>query len=84
MLGRLGMTVDECINAYVGLSERVFRRNRRGITFTFQTQGKFDSGELENAIREIIRDSGSEEEALLEEIEDRKCRVQVQKTLDLN
>jgi len=79
MLGRLGMTVDECIDAYVELSERVFRRNRRGITYTLQTQGRFDSGELENAIREIIRDSGLEEDALLEEIEDRKCRVQVQK-----
>ncbi|KAF2179206.1 FabD/lysophospholipase-like protein [Zopfia rhizophila CBS 207.26] len=75
MLGRLGMTVDECIDAYVSLSDRVFRKQRHRLTIKGQVQGRFDSDELERAIKEIVRRQGLAEDVLLQAAPDAKCKV---------
>ena len=54
MLGRLQMTVDECIDAYVLLSDRIFQKRRHRVTIKGHVQGRFDSDELEKAIKEIV------------------------------
>ena len=54
MLGRLRMTVDECIDAYVSLSDRIFQKQRHRVTIKGRVQGRFDSDELERAVREIV------------------------------
>lgn len=58
MLGRLRMTVDECINAYILLSDRIFQKQRHRVTIKGQFQGRFDSFELERAIKEIVVKQG--------------------------
>ena len=78
MLGRLLMSVDECIDAYVSLSDRIFQKRRHRVTIKSQVQGRFDSDELECAIKEIIVKQGLVEDALLKDVPDAKCKVWVQ------
>jgi len=60
MLGRLHMTAKECRDAYLKLSERVFNPRHKGLFSTgkqlWQAKGRFDSGELEDAIKDTIAD----------------------------
>ncbi|KAH8708402.1 phospholipase, patatin family protein [Phaeosphaeriaceae sp. PMI808] len=65
MLGRLQMTVDECIDAYVSLSDRIFQKRRHR---------RFDSDELEWMIKGIVR-QGLVEDALLMDAPNVKCKV---------
>lgn len=75
MLGRLRMTVDECIDAYVSLSDRIFQKQRHRVTIKGRVQGRFDSDELERATKEIIVRQGLAEDALLKDAPDAKCKV---------
>ena len=77
MLGRLRMTVDECIDAYVSLSDRVFQQQRHRVTIKGRVQGRFDSDELERAIKEIAVRQHQGEDALLKDDPDAKCKVWV-------
>jgi predicted acylesterase/phospholipase RssA len=77
MLGRLRMTVDECIDAYVSLSDRIFQKQRHRVTIKGRVQGRFDSDELERAIKEIVARQGLAEDALLKDSRDTKCKVWV-------
>ena len=58
MLGRLGMTVDDCLEAYGSLAGQVFGKPRlfhvrRPYFGIFQD--KYDHIPLQNAIKEIVR-----------------------------
>ena len=81
MLGRLQMTVDDCIDAYSSLSDRVFQKKNRRLGFgsllrpKIQVQGRFDSDELKNAIKEIMVKQGLHEDELLKDAPDAKCKV---------
>jgi hypothetical protein len=78
MLGRLKMSIDECISAYLRLSERVFQKKRHRVSIKGQIQGRFDSDELERAAKEIITKQGLQEDALLKDKPDAACKVEVQ------
>ncbi|WJG37033.1 acyl transferase/acyl hydrolase/lysophospholipase [Fusarium oxysporum Fo47] len=62
MLGRLQMDVDECISAYNDLIKVVFSKEARVHQSKFnllgQTQARFDSGGLKDAIEKTLRDRG--------------------------
>jgi hypothetical protein len=75
MLGRLKMDVQQCIDAYRGLSNQVFKRRRR-IPFSIGGTicGRFDSNELEMAIKKVLVTQGYREDALLKE-PGATCRV---------
>ena len=75
MLGRLKMDVDECITAYTTLSDQIFQKKRHRVTLRGHIQGRFDSDELERVIKEIIVKRGLEEDALLKDAQDAKCKV---------
>lgn len=75
MLGRLRMSIDMCIEAYLQLSDRVFKKKRHRVTVKGQTQGRFDSGELERAVKEVIAKQGLQEDALLKDATDAPCKV---------
>ena len=78
MLGRLKMTVDECIDAYADLSNRVFRKSHHRVNLRDGSiQGRFDSLELERATKEIIVKFGFDENELLRDIPDATCKVSV-------
>ncbi len=75
MLGRLQMTIDECIDAYILLSDRVFQKRRHRVTIKGNIQGRFDSDELERAIKEIVVMQGLAENALFKDSSNAKCKV---------
>jgi hypothetical protein len=69
------MTVDDCINAYVLLSDRIFQKIRYSLTIRGHVQGRFDSKELERVLKEIIVRQGLEEDTLLRDSPNTKCKV---------
>ena len=75
MLGRLRMSVDDCIEAYASLSDKVFQKKRQGISILGKVQARFDSKELENAIKQVIEKQGLEIDSPLEGTPDTSCKV---------
>jgi hypothetical protein len=66
MLGRLEMSIDECIKAYTDLSEDVFHKKRRiPINIKGVLKERYDSKVLELAVKKILRDRKLDEDALL-------------------
>ncbi|KAJ2994899.1 hypothetical protein NUW58_g1421 [Xylaria curta] len=80
MLGRLRMSVSDCIEAYKKLSARVFKPKRARINVIgrgkdlWSLSGSFDADELARAIREIVEQSGESGDAKLLST-DSRCRV---------
>jgi patatin-like phospholipase/acyl hydrolase len=74
MLGRLRMTVDECIDAYTALSDRVFEKKSHRVNIKGKLQGRFDTAALEQAVKEILVTRGLGEDALLKD-SDSSCKV---------
>ena len=75
MLGRLRMSVDDCIEAYLSLSDRIFQKKRHRVTMKGNIQGRFDSEELARVVKEVIKGQGLEEDALLKEGPEAECKV---------
>jgi len=75
MLGRLQMTVDDCIDAYISLFDKVFQKQRHRVTIKGNVQGRFDTDALERAIKEIVARQGLKEDELLKDSPNAKCKV---------
>ncbi|CAN9217260.1 unnamed protein product [Alternaria alternata] len=75
MLGRLKMSVADCITAYLSLSDCVFRKTRHRVTVKGQVQGRFDADELARAVKEVVRQQGLPEDALLKDVPEAGCKV---------
>ncbi|KAL8996607.1 MAG: hypothetical protein Q9188_006530 [Gyalolechia gomerana] len=75
MLGRLKLSIDECIDAYLSLSDRVFQKKSHRVTIRGSIQGRFDSEELERAVKEVIAKQGLHQDALLKDVSDDACKV---------
>ncbi|RYN53640.1 hypothetical protein AA0117_g13334 [Alternaria alternata] len=77
MLGRLKMSVADCITAYLSLSDRVFRKARHRVTVKGQVQGRFDADELARAVKEVVKQQGLQDDALLKNVPEAGCKVLV-------
>lgn len=75
MLGRLKMSIDDCIDAYLSLSDRIFQKKRHRVTVKGTIQGRFDSEELERAVKEIVAAQDLQEDTLLKDVSDGACKV---------
>ena len=75
MLGRLQMSVADCITAYLSLFDRVFRKTRHRVTVKGKLQGRFDSDELAQAVRGVVRQQGLQDDALLKDETGAGCKV---------
>jgi len=75
MLGRLKMSVVECIDSYLSLSDRVFRKKRHRVSVKGAVQGRFDSEELERAVKEVVKAQGLQEDTLLKDAPNAACKV---------
>jgi hypothetical protein len=76
MLGRLKMDIDACIAAYIDMSDRIFQKKHHRVNAkNGKVQGRFDSAELERAIKEIIKSQGLDEDTLLMDLPDASCKV---------
>ncbi|KAI0095691.1 acyl transferase/acyl hydrolase/lysophospholipase [Nemania sp. FL0031] len=74
MLGRLHMTVDECMEAYRELSSRVFQKKNTRFNYKGKIQGQFDAHELELAVQNVLKNRGLDENTLLKDANGR-CKV---------
>lgn len=77
MLGRLKMSVAECIEAYASLSDAIFQKKRSRLSLRGKTQGRFDSDELERAVKQMILRNGLSADEMLEDTTEAACRVLV-------
>lgn len=75
MLGRLQMTVDECIDAYTFLSNKVFEKKSHRVTIKGKIQGRFDTAKLEQEVKKILTDRGFNQDTLLKDSSDAPCKV---------
>lgn len=75
MLRRLKLSIDECIDAYLSLSDRVFQKKSHRVTIRGNIQGRFDSEELERAVKEVVAKQGLHQDALLKDVSDDACKV---------
>jgi hypothetical protein len=58
MLGRLRMYIDRCIDVYINMMDQVFKKKHSAIKINGQLQARFDTQELERAIKHVIVESG--------------------------
>ncbi len=77
MLGRMKMSVQECIDAYVSLAGTVFEKKSHRVTITGKVQARFDTAALERSVKEILVKYGYDEDILLQEPLDAACEVYV-------
>jgi len=78
MLGRLRMSVDECMAEYQQISSSVFTKVRHSLNWRGQIQGRFDHKVLANKVREVLVKSGSKEDELLKDPQaESLCRTYV-------
>lgn len=77
MLGRLRMSVEECITAYVKLMKRIFERkeNRSIMSALGRVKPRFSSRALSDAIAEVLQSSGHSISEKFEEDEEPTCKV---------
>lgn len=75
MLGRLRMSIDDCIDAYLSLSDRIFQKKRHRVTVRGGIQGRFDADELAQAVQEVITAQGFQEDTLLKDDTESTCKV---------
>ncbi|EXA32212.1 hypothetical protein FOVG_16583 [Fusarium oxysporum f. sp. pisi HDV247] len=74
MLGRLRMTVDECIDAYTSLSDKVFEKKSHKVNIKGKLKGRFDAAELERSIKRILVARDLSEDTLLKDF-DAPCKI---------
>ncbi|OCL00351.1 uncharacterized protein K441DRAFT_99752 [Cenococcum geophilum 1.58] len=75
MLGRLRMSIDDSIDAYLSLSDRIFQKKRHRVTVKGNIQGRFDAEELAQAVKEVIKQQGLQEDTLLKDAPEAACKV---------
>lgn len=78
MLGRLRLSVQECIDEYLKLSPLIFVKTKHRLKFDASVQGRFDHEAFERGIRNMLVRYGFSEDALFrEEQADPPCKVYV-------
>ncbi|KAJ8126223.1 hypothetical protein O1611_g7414 [Lasiodiplodia mahajangana] len=76
MLGRLKMSVAECIEEYKSLSAKVFTKRRHRLGRRANIQGRFDHVALEASIKDLLRKRGLNDDELLKEPDaDPQCKT---------
>ncbi|KAI7091445.1 general substrate transporter [Hortaea werneckii] len=75
MLACLEMSIDDCIDAFTSLMGRAFKKEHKlAFTFCGKVQHRYDSKELEKAIKEVITGTGLHQDALLRHNPTPKCK----------
>jgi hypothetical protein len=75
MLGRLKMSVDDCINAYTRLADKVFVKKSHRFSLTGKVQARYDSDALVEAVKSIMGEAGFDEKSLLWDPDPHACKV---------
>lgn len=75
MLGRLRMDVDQCIEAYGVLSEKVFDKHGLPVNWKGKVKGRFDAAKLRAAIEATLKDRDIPSDEKLLHSDDGACKV---------
>ena len=80
MLGRLGMGVQECIDAYTELARNVFEEKRYQIPLSKWVgpmfgKARFNGTKLEEAVKKIVMKKTGTNEASMLDIRENPCKV---------
>ncbi|KAM0805350.1 phospholipase [Usnea florida] len=76
MLGRLRMSIRDCIDAYIRLSDKVFKKiHYSPVSWKGRAQGRFDHKALETAIKDVVISAGLPDDALLKDDRPDSCKV---------
>ncbi|TPX25061.1 hypothetical protein DIZ76_010510 [Coccidioides immitis] len=77
MLGRLEMDVDECISKFSQISEEIFRERSSWFLLDRKARikGRFDSKNLERAVRAVLKERNVAENEMLDDGVSRGCKV---------
>ena len=77
MLGRLRMSVDDCIKVYAEMSDKIFTKQKHRITINGTVQARFDTAALESAVKNAIRNAhlNLTEDDLLYDSDPAQCKV---------
>jgi patatin-like phospholipase/acyl hydrolase len=68
MLGRMRLTIDECIAAYEEMSPHIFTKLHHRINLrNGETQGRFDHEALEKGVKSLLMKHGFDPDELLKE-----------------
>ena len=75
MLGRLKMNINECIETYLSLSDRIFQKNNYRKKKLGKIEGNYDSEEVAKIVKEVVKDKGMDEASLLLEVPEASCKM---------
>jgi hypothetical protein len=81
MLGRLRMTIDQCEEAFVDMSEKIFTPRRSQGNFVGQgldfvnARGKFSTETLEACVKDVVRSRELSEDELFYKQGNDGCKV---------
>jgi hypothetical protein len=75
MLGRLDMTIDECIEAYNDLSSKIFGQNHDSTVAL--GHNRYSSSKFEETVKEFIEKRTGDRESLMMPTDDKHCKVSV-------
>ena len=76
MLGRLRMSVEEYIAAYVELSSRVSQKKHvMPVTVRGKIKARYSSKELQRAIEDVVAARQPDKDALLKDTSPQVCKV---------
>ncbi|KAK0640003.1 Patatin group M-2 [Lasiodiplodia hormozganensis] len=76
LLGRLRLTVDECISVYSELSPKIFTHLHHRVNLANgKTQGRFDHQALEDGVKSTLAQYHKEPDTLLKEPESIGCKT---------
>jgi patatin-like phospholipase/acyl hydrolase len=75
MLGRFGMSVNECITEYTALASTVFTHIQHRMDWRGHLQGRFDHKALEERIKALLAQRGEDPDALLKSAPSFPCKM---------
>ena len=77
MLGRLEMSIEECITKYLEIMKTVFseKADRLPVSQSGKAKAIFDSAKLGGAVRKVIRGCGFAEGARLNDGNEHACKT---------
>jgi hypothetical protein len=75
MLGRLEMSVDECIEKHKDFMKKVFAVSWRNKVRTLTDGAKYDETVLESCIKEVVKEKLGNEDAKLLDDREEACKV---------
>ena len=76
MLGRLEMSIDDCIEAYSTMMDKVFKKKAKRLRLNGELQARFDTEELERCLKLVVKNYGmGRDENLLMQDHKLKCKV---------